>query len=185
MKKNILLSILGILTLSCSFNKKKIKMKKDFKFHTEYNQFYIEDKGVTNDTESPNFWNEEAFGERMALMNGVIGVGTQSYGNIKGEIEVLKNPNIDIDYSKYDHIVEGGINIQSGELHILDCPNSNLELSLKVEPGKYKVRIYSCNLASVKEKDLAHDTDNDYYRIELWKSDEINRKVLKQYKEEY
>lgn len=183
MKKNILLSIIGILMLSCSFNTKKNTMKKEFKFHTEYNQFYLEDQGVTGDTESMDFWNEEAFKERMALMNGIIGVGTQSYGNIKGEIEVLEKPNLDIDYSKYDHVVEGGINIQSGELQILDCPNNNLELSIKVASGKYKVRIYSFNLTSVKERDLTNDTDNDYYRIELWRSDDMNRKVLKQFQE--
>lgn len=185
MKKIILILIIKILILSCSFNKKNNDMRKKFQFYTEYNQFYIQDKGIIQDIDSPNFWNKEAYEQRMALMNGIIGVGTQSYGNIKGEIEILEKPNINFDYSKYDHIVEGGINIQSGELQLVDCPNSNLELSIKLEPGTYKVRVYSSNLASVQEKDLPNDTDNDYYYIELWKSDDINRNILKQYKENH
>ena len=43
--------------------------------------------------------------------------------------------------------------------------------------------IYSSNLDSVKDYDVPSDTDNDYYRIELWKSDDMERKVLKQYGE--
>jgi len=54
---------------------------------------------------------------------------------------------------------------------------------MNVDPGKYKVRIYSSNLNSVKETDLPHVSDNDYYHIELWKSDDIESKVIKQYNE--
>lgn len=53
---------------------------------------------------------------------------------------------------------------------------------MKIEPGKYRVRIYSYNLDSIKVYDVPNDTDDDYYRIELWKSDDdMERKVLKQY----
>lgn len=152
-----------------------------FKFYTQYNQFYVADKNAAGNTGSFNFWSDKAFSDRLALENGIIGVSTQSYGNIKGEIEALEKPNPTIDYSKYDHIVEGGIDIKSGELQILNSPDSNIELTLNVNPGKYRVRVYSSNLRSVKENDEPHYTDNDYYRIELWKNDDMKRKVLKQY----
>ncbi|MBS0027234.1 hypothetical protein ACTJJ0_12275 [Chitinophaga sp. 22321] len=156
---------------------------KYFEFSTQYNQFYIEDGKDENkgNAGSANFWSDEAFNNRLALEKGIIGVGTESYGNIKGEIEILDKPVINLDYNKYDHIVEGGINLPSGELQIRDCPNAHLELSIKVNPGKYRVRVYSSNLASVKENDLPNDTDNDHYRIEAWPSDDMERKVLKQY----
>lgn len=179
--KNLIWLVILMVIISCNPIKTKTMKVYKFKFDTQYNQFYIEDKGSEGNTNTPDFWNGDAFNERMALGKGVVAVGTQSYGNIKGEIEVLEKPNNDIDYSKYDHIVEGGINIQSGELQILDCPNSHLELSLKVEPAKYRVRVYSSNLSSVKETDLSNDTDNDDYRIEIWKSNDMERKVLKQY----
>ncbi len=155
--------------------------KQYFNFYTEYNQFYISsDNGKFLSSEI--LTDKTSYTTRLSLENNALVIFTQSYGDIEGEIEVLSKPSTKIDYNKYDHIVEGGINIQSGELQILNCPDSNKELSLKVPPGKYRARIYSSNLDSVKETDLANDTDDDYYRIELWKSDDMERKVLKQYK---
>lgn len=173
MKKIILLTILSMF-ISCSINKKSAMKKQYFKFRTEYHQFYLEDKG--NSEKVKDFWTDEALNDRLGLVKGGIAVSTESYGLIKGEIEVLEKPETNTDYNKYDHVVEGGINIESGELQVLECPSSHVELSLKVDPGKYRVRIYSSNLASVID-----DDGDDYYRIELWKSDDMVRKVLKQY----
>lgn len=183
MKKFFTLLAISLLGISCMHHRKQIMEKKYFKFYTDYHQFYLEDSDDESkgDAGSSDFWSEEAFKERLALANGIIGVGVESSGNdIKGEIEILEKP-VNIDYSKYDHIVEAGINIESGKLEIFNCPDHHLELSVKVAPGKYRVRTYSLNLASVKETDMAHETDNDYYRIELWPSDDMERKVLKQY----
>ncbi|WP_333575995.1 hypothetical protein [Sphingobacterium sp.] len=155
-----------------------------FKFNTDYHQFYIEDGNDENkgSASSEEFWNEKAFNERLAIINKVIGVGVESFGNdIKGDITLLEGPSNNIDYDKYDHIVEGGIDIQSGELQLLDCPYHKIQLSIKVIPGKYRVRVYSSNLGSVKDPDIANETDNDYYHIEIWKNEEMERKVLKQY----
>ena len=158
-------------------------MKYNINFYTQYNQFYIEDKGSNGDTGSVEFWSEEAFLSKMALDKGIIGVGTQSYGNIRGEIMILDKPTTDINFDLYDHIVEGGINIESGELQILDCPNSHVELSFKIDPGKYRIRVYGSNFNSVEQTDLAHDSDNDFYKIEIWKSEDMQRKVLKQWED--
>lgn len=158
-------------------------MKRKFNFYTQYNQFYIEDKEQKIEIDQSNFWSDEAFSDGLALGHGIISVKTRSYGNIKGEIEILDKPIENINYELYDHIVEAGINIPSGELQILDCPNSHLELSMNLPPGKYRVRVYGSNFKSVKETDLENDTDNDFYKIEIWMSDDMSRKVLKQYVE--
>ncbi len=176
MKKIITLIILSIL-ISCSLQKKTIMNKKHFKFNTQYHQFYLSTNDEFFSNEEMNT-DEKAFNERLGIENNGLVIFTQCYGEVKGEIEVLDIPSKNIDYTQYDHIVEGGINVQSGELQILNCPNGHLELSLKVTPGKYRVRVYSSNLASVID-----DDGDDYYRIELWKSDDLERKVLKQYGE--
>jgi hypothetical protein len=156
-------------------------MNHKFNFYTEYHQFYLEDKEKKEEINSSNFWSEEASNSKLAMAHGIIGINTHSYGNIKGDIEILDKPKENINYELYDHIVEGGINIESGELQILDCPTSQVEISLKVSPGKYRIRVYGSNFTSVKEADLANDTDNDYYKIEIWKSENMERKVLKQW----
>lgn len=81
-----------------------------------------------------------------------------------------------IDFDLYDHIVEGGIEIKSGTIQILDCPSSEIQLELSVKPGFYRTRIYSINLASVDG-----DEGEDFYKIEIWPDLEMDRKVLKRY----
>jgi len=156
-------------------------MRKKFKFYTEYNQFYIQDKNYSGDTSDSEFWSEKAYNYRLATSNDVLGVGTQSYGNIKGEIEILEKQAINVDFEQYDHIVEAGLEIKHNELQVADCPTNNIEVKIIVNNGKYRVRVYSSNLSSVLEPDLANDIDDDYYRIEVWPDEDMERKVLKQY----
>ena len=184
MKKYLILLSL-IFLYQCHYLKNK-NMKYKFNFYTQYNQFYLEDKEKKTEINPSTFWSEEAFNSKLALEKGIAGIGTHSYGNIKGEIEVLQKPTTNINYDLYDNIVGGSIDIESGELQSLDCPNNQVEFSLKLKPGKYRIRIYGSNFASVEETDLANDTDNDFYRIEVWPDDnDMERKILKQYAGSY
>ena len=64
----------------------------------------------------------------------------------------------------------------SGILQITNCPDNNIELELNLIPGQYAVRVYSSNLESVVD-----DEGNDYYKIEIWPAQDVERKVIKQY----
>ncbi len=152
-------------------------MNHKLNFGTSYHQFYIRDKNSSQDTGDSNFWTEDATRSRLAVGEGILGVGLECYGPFKGELVLLDKKRDDVEYSQYDHIVEGGLNIKSGILQVLDCPNSNVELEVKVNPGSYRVRIYSLNLDSVEG-----DAGDDYYIIEIWPGINTERKVLKQYK---
>ncbi len=158
-------------------------MKEKFKFITAYNQFYIHDKDYIGDTSDSEFWSEKSETCRMATSTDVLGIMTQSYGNIKGEIELLLIQNEAIDLELYDHIVEAGLEIKNNQLQISDCPNNVIEVKVKVNNGRYRVRVYSSNLGSVLESDLSNDSDDDYYRIEVWPDENTELKVIKQFKE--
>jgi hypothetical protein len=147
-------------------------------FHTAYSQFYIIDPMVDYDTGSDKFWTQDAASDMLAVETGVLGVGIGSYGHVKAELEVLLKPNTENDYSKYDHIVEAGIQIDSGLLQVIDCPNSEIVLSIAIEPKTYRVRIYSIGLS---ESDPEEDEGKDYYKIEIWPDNNMERKVLKRY----
>lgn len=151
-------------------------MKYPLDFYTTHNQFYIYDKDSPGDTASDNFWTAEAFDDRLAIENGILGVGLECYGQVKAEVEILNRFNENIILADYDHVVEGGIIIKSGFIQILDCPDSSVQLELPVEPGAYRVRIYSSNLASVDG-----DNGDDFYRIEIWPDSDLKRTVLKRY----
>lgn len=153
-------------------------MKHKLSFYTQYSQFYLtSDNG--NSLAVGNNWDSESYEDRLKQLNNFLVVFTQCYGNVKGELIVLEKPIAVIDYNKYDHIVEAGITVESGVLQVLDCPNSSIELEIKVKPGNYRVRVYSSNLASV----LGDDGD-DYYKIEIWPDDNMERRVLKKYTKE-
>jgi hypothetical protein len=153
-------------------------MKYKLDFYTSYNQFYLYDKASPGNTDSDNFWTAEAYNDRLALEEGVLGIGTGCYGHVKGEIDILAKENGVIDTNQYDHIVEGGLELRSGILQVLDCPNSEIELEAKLKPGIYRVRIYSSNLIST---DIDENEGNDYYKIEIWPDTSMQRKVLKRY----
>lgn len=156
-------------------------MLKKFRFRTEYNQFYIQDKEFNGEFDF-DFWSDKNYDQRLAVSNGGLGVRTESYGIIKGELVILSKSVSNIDLDKYDHIVEASIEIYGDELQIIDCPTNNIEVKIKLKNSKYRVRVYSSNLESVLESDLSNDTDDDYYRIEIWPDDNKELRVLKQYK---
>lgn len=168
------------ILVSCGSNHFFIKpMKYNFNFYTGYHQFYVSDSESIKDTNSKDFWNEEAYKDRLANHEDIIAIPTKSYGIINGELEVLSKEKAITNFELYDHIVESGIEIKSGTLQILDCPNSEIEKEISISPGKYKVRVYSKNLDVLEGED--EDEGNDFYRIEIWKAKNQDKKILKRY----
>ncbi len=46
---------------------------------THYGQFYIADKDASGDTGNQDFWNSEAFNDRLAIDEGILGVSIENY----------------------------------------------------------------------------------------------------------
>lgn len=157
-------------------SKQKNKMDYNFSFDTAFNQFYIVDKGVMPNTGSDTFWSEEAFTDRVAIEEGVLGISTSSYGPVKGKLYLLDSLEADIDFNKFDHVVEASIQISSGVMQLVDCPNFSVEMELNLLPGSYRVRVYSLNLEMIED-----DEGNDFYIIEVWQEDEKSKRVLKRW----
>lgn len=151
-------------------------MKYKLEFRTAYHQFSISDYGFSHDTGDEGFWTLDAMDDRLAIGDGVLGIGTECYGPVEGDLTVLAERTSNADFSGYDHVVEGSLVIKSGTLQVLDCPNSNIELELRVDPGEHRVRIYSMNLDSVDG-----DLGDDYYQIEIWPEGYSGVVVIKQY----
>lgn len=153
-------------------------MKHKFQFRTSYSQFYIYDKDSPAATDSNDFWTEDAHTSRLAIEDGILGISIETYSYVKASIEILQHRNKQIELTNYNHVVEASLEIKSGILQVLDCPNSAVELELTIESGFYRARIYSANLDSVTDEDQEAD---DFYLIELWPEKPSPRKVLKQY----
>ena len=148
-------------------------------FETSFNQFYIVDKNSyeISSTKNEDFWSKKNYSNRLVARKGILGVLTECYGNVKGEIIFLKDANDSFDLEKFDHIVEGSIILESGFFQILDSPNNAVEFEMKLEPGFYRLRVYFSNLSSVVD-----DDGDNFYKIEIWRDSIKDVKVLKQYK---
>jgi len=166
-----------IVLYGCVIYKTKYKvMKYKLDFYTQYNQFTICDSKYLTEPNSAKFETVEAITDRMGVEEDQIRVGIECYGHVKGELEFLENANTSINYSLYNHIVEGGFETKSGIIQLQDCPNSFVELGVKVKPGRYRVRVYSSNL---KGFDTDEDEGDDFYKIEIWPDISMDRRVLK------
>ena len=141
-------------------------------FTTSHHQFYIANSHSPMATDSENFWTKEAFDNKLATSTGILGIGTASYGPIKGEICFYDTlPKLSF-ASKTDHIVEGNLNISSEKINILDCLNNKIEFTKTIKNGSYRVRVSMFNLASVID-----GKGNDYYLIEVF-PDSLNEIIV-------
>jgi len=146
-----------------------------FDFETSYNQFYIVGDRMDD---APNAGDEND-DERLIVGKNALTVITESYGHIRGEIQILSKERTDLKLDDFDHIVEGGWVNESGKLELLNCPNSDVALSVKLTAGKYKVRIYTSGV----EEDMEDDFEStDRYVIEVWPSTDLKLRVIKQIK---
>lgn len=153
-------------------------------FFTQYCQFYLVNKAEVSEMDDLEFWNDKAMEERMAVEKNTLGVTVENdFSIVKGELEVLDAPKEIIDPQAV-HIVEGSLEITSGVMEIQDCPTSETILEVPLENGPYRVRIYSYNLDN-PYNETDDRNPNDYYRIEIWKEELSDRKVLKQWIRNY
>jgi hypothetical protein len=140
-------------------------------FFTEYYQFYILDSETKSQTDGPDFWNDEAGENRLAVVEGLLGVTVGKYAEINVEVRVLEEKPQIFDYP--DHVVEASLRLPSGILQIKDCTAYDTELELNLEKGCYRVRVSSFKLYT-----LQNDQGDDYYLVEIWKSRFAKPKVL-------
>jgi hypothetical protein len=148
----------------------------NLKFFTEYYQFYILDKNSKAETDSQNFWNPQADVAKIAVEEGILGITVGKYAEIEVEVNVLKSQNNERNFDEFEHIAEASVDVPSGVLQIKDCTGFDTILELNLTPGTYAVRCYSAKLSSIKG-----DVGDDFYVLEIWASEKIERKVLKQF----
>jgi hypothetical protein len=126
-------------------------------------------------TDTADFWNDEAGQRKLAIGEGLLGVTVAKYAEIRVEVRVLSaEPTEDADA---DHIVETSLSLPSGLLQVKDCTNYDTVLELNLEKETYRVRISSFKLWTVE-----NDAGDDYYVVEIWESAFAETKILKEWK---
>ena len=144
---------------------------------TQYGQFYIADPYSEADTGHPDFWTNEAFKDRLAVADGIMGISIENDEAIaNGQIVVHESQIEEGDFSQFDHVVEGSLLIRSGTLQVLDCPNFEAEVSMQLTPAWYRIRISCANFEKAYQ-----EHPEDRYLIDIWKEPYSPKKVLKRW----
>jgi hypothetical protein len=136
------------------------------RFYTEYRQFYVVDPDAQYDTGADTFWTKDAFAKAMAVGDGVLGITTASYGDIRLFFEVSDRPPL-LPLSPWDWVVEGSIRISRGRVAIINCTASQIQTEAAVPPGEYRLRVH-CGFLSDVVEDTAGDEYFDFYWLVLW-----------------
>jgi hypothetical protein len=150
-------------------------MKTNFSMFTQYGQFYIADPKSEADAGHPDLWSNEAFKDRLAIADGIMGILIENDEAIaNGQIVVHESQIGEMDFSQFDHVVEGSLLIRSGTLQVLDCPNFQAEVTMQLKPGWYRIRISCANFAKAYQKN-----PEDRYLIDIWNEPSSDKKVVK------
>lgn len=146
-------------------------MNYQLEFISFYNQFYLCDSlsGLQTDN---NFWTEEAYLSRLAVLDDIIGVSTSNEELARVKLFTMTKYEPEKLVEGCDHIVEASMQINSGVLQLRACPDSRLELAVNVPAGVYGVRVCSFYLA---------DDSKDRYEIFCWPDKMRERVVLLQW----
>ena len=159
-----------------------------FTLYADYCQFYLGDSLFEGDT-AGEFWNDAALARHLAVdPPGLIGVGTDYYGDVPVTVEVRNNAPND-DTTGWDRIIEASLAVPSGFIAIDGClsympggdyhkalerhPDAHIVRSphLTVDPGTYRVRVYAGATGTERFVDTPEgerEVTDEHYRIVLW-----------------
>ena len=141
----------------------------------DYFQFYIQDEPAEGNLGEA--WSREAVERMLAVIPGVVGIGTFRNWHVPVTLEVHDGEPKD-DHSGWDQVVECDLNVASGRIVVAGCTDHLPDaVRIEVTPGNYLVRVSFG--APTKLSDDGLDAD-DRYRVQLWPRSPIASRVLVQ-----
>lgn len=141
----------------------------------DYFQFYIQDEAAKGDLSEA--WSVEATDRLLAIAPGTVGIGTVRNMEVPVTVEV-RDHEPDGDFSKWDHVVEAGLDVASGRIVIAGCTDYFPDARrIEVAPGSYRLRVSYGALDTLSEDGLSGD---DHYRLQLWPAPSTVVRILKQ-----
>jgi hypothetical protein len=148
-----------------------------FQVYAGYRQFYVLDPDGSGDTGSPDFWTQEAMDLRLAVQPGVLGIATDTDGDVPVTIETLDmEPPQSLE--GWHHVVEAPLHLSMGRVALAPCPDADRPLAtIALGPGWYRVRVHSAGLSIEPPSQVEHCGDS--YLVLVWPSGPGERTLLK------
>ena len=143
-----------------------------------YRQFYVQDFDRPGDTSTDQFWTAEAFDCRLAMAPYVVGIATDTNGEVPVTVEVC-NSEPGPTAGEWDHIAEASLELTAGHLKLAGCPDGDVRFhTMNAMPGWYRVRVYSAGLTPCPPEVL---WSGDSYLVQIWPASPGPRTLLKRY----
>ena len=148
--------------------------EEELRVYASHRQFYVQDSEPPGTTDETTFWTEGACENRLAMADGILGIGTGSYDFVKVRVqEHFSEPPVEL--SQWDHVTEAGLEVRTGLLLVMGCLSSS-GLFFRVRPGHYRVRCCHANLA---ESVVSEGNAGDWYLVQFWPAAPAEARVLK------
>jgi hypothetical protein len=142
-------------------------MKYSFNLFADYHQFHLQDEAAPGNLSEA--WTPDAFDRRLALAEGIIGVGTARNVDVPVEIEICAQAPAE-DFAGWDRVNECSINFTVGRAVITGCTDYLPDAArIELAPGMYRARVYYGGLDTLSPNSLDGE---DHYRVALWPSPE-------------
>lgn len=149
--------------------------RREQQLYASHHQFYVEDGDAPGNTGDPSFWTEQAFNDKLALVTGIVGIGTGSYGRVRVYSE-LHDTAPPLDLTAWDHVTEANLEVTSDTVRVIGCLDTEGE-NFTVKPGTYRVRCCHANLAEADDI----DDGEDWYVVQIWRAPISPPAVLKRW----
>lgn len=146
--------------------------------YASHHQFYVQDRKPKGSSDDPEFWTEAATEDRLAVGDGLLAIGTSTYGFVKVRVEE-HDSEPQLEMSNWDHITECGLKVNSGMLLVAGCL-ARSGLYFEVKPGNFRIRACHADLALSEDESPANRPDfGDWYLIQFWPSETSTTQILK------
>jgi hypothetical protein len=135
----------------------------------DYHQFYVVDGGSwaarspDTDTSNPEFWSAEAFGRGLAVLPGVLGIGTASYGTVPVSVE-LGDGRPFLEVADFDRVAEASLNLASGSVLVIGSTAPEGLTARGLAACWYRVLVCSSRLDLGVESGVG----GDRYAVWMW-----------------
>lgn len=136
----------------------------------DYFQFHLHDENM-----NPNFgnaWDQFSVDNFLAITPEGIGIGTARNMDVPVTIKICDSePKLKENLNQVFQINESDLTIISEKLVVIGSTEYYPDAKrIEIDNGIYRVRIYYSNLDKLSEDGLDGE---DYYEIEIWKTDEV------------
>ena len=154
-------------------------VEEEIRLYASHHQFYVQDSEPRGTADDPSFWTKEASDNCLASGDGLLAVGTGTYGFVKVRVE-QHDSEPPLDLSAWDHVTICGLEVRTRFLLIMGCLSQS-GLFFEVKPRQYRVRACHANLAESEQEVPSTWTGefHDWYVIQFWPGKLSKPKVLK------